>query len=212
MKISIARLTSIGFTVLVSSIVVAVGCEKTDYQPLYTKEKLKELDEKIQQLESEVAELKKKNSAATNLSPSTTVPSEPQLQFPSTERAESISDSASPVAATPESEAELRQLFEQSDGFFTLNDAGLVKELDLTDARLTSAELDRIVEFSQLEKLVLNGSKTDAATYSMISQLANLQRLEIERSTPTVADLEKLKGLKNLKYLQLFRATFRMMK
>ncbi len=211
-----------GLLILMLFVVIA-GCETTDYEPLLMKKKLQEMEAEIDVLKDEITKLKSRSVVSIESDDSAMLQTEKNQSNNSTEDSNSASSSVavSSVAAentskettesknklTAAEEQPIREELENADAYFDTNEAGFTTEVDLAECRSGNEFLKKIIDFSEVSNVSLDGTRCDSDTFELLGQFPNLQSLSIPRSAPTEDDLEHLKGLKKLKFLQLQLAT-----
>ncbi|MFT7633996.1 MAG: Leucine-rich repeat (LRR) protein [Mariniblastus sp.] len=183
---------------------VTLGCE-TDYEPLLMKKKIKDLEEEVVELENTIEFLKINASqpSSANSVVGSVAPIEPPVPSFEPQPASVPAETATVLSA----EQAIMDELEDTEAFFLVGADGFATEADLAECRNGNEILAKLVDFSRLTNVALDGTTIDSATFSMLSKMAGLKTLSIERSTPTADDFEKLKGLKNLTFLQLHKST-----
>jgi hypothetical protein len=176
----------------------------TDYEPLVVKQKLKELETKIAQLEAKIEILEQGSTRANGndleqvgtAKKMSTLTDRPELKNSSPDRLRIDP----PAKATPTDEPsvaafepklprdQLIASIEQKGAFVVRNSSGAPIEVDLTDASLTPEEFSELAGLKELEKLVLAGANTPPSIYETLFHLKQLKHLEFERATPTRED------------------------
>lgn len=179
------------------------GCMTRDYEPLVVKEKLKELESKIDQLEKKVELIHQGSTGSPEAAGRAAAQVSPQAELTPTIQP---SSSAPLPLSKPLDPQLVVSSIEKKGAFVVRNATGEAIEVDLTDANLSEQEFEDLAGLMHLEKLILNGAKTPPSIFDALIQLKKLKHLEFERSAPTKDQLGKLKSLPNLTFLQLFRA------
>jgi Leucine-rich repeat (LRR) protein len=184
---------------------IASGCETTDYEPVIFKKKLRELEEqtagdsaelrqKIEQLEREIAELKK---TVTSSAPPNGADSSSQ----------SATSARSPSTLSVEAESKIIDELKAAGAIVEIDDVtNRLVGVNFQDAQYDNDVLRKLIAVDSLTRLIINGAKTDAESFAIIGDMVNLEYLEAEQSPATVQALSELAGLKKLSFIQLFRS------
>lgn len=178
---------------VVTGLVLFIGCETTNYDNLLSAHK----DRKSKIEASPV------DAGEPDGTPAIDIIETPQ-PIRVGEPLESIGE---PTGLSLAEENKLVGELERLDVYFVFDGDGYVTEVDLKECRSSNEALAKVVDFSRLSRVLLEGGRTDSATYDHLAKIRQLAYLDLERSSPSASDFEKLKGLPKLTFLQLFKAT-----
>ena len=183
-------------------VLILVGCETTDYEPLEVKQLLRDTLDEMDELKEEVDDLKKQLAMLSSNSHS---PAELQSEesastdsddsgSESTEKEPDgdASNSAEPEVS-PEVEQGVRSELENSDVYFELDDQGYVIEADLIECVDPDA-VGKLTTFPRLSKVFLDGNSVTPETFDTLAELKNLSHLEMERCVLSGESVGKLAG------------------
>ena len=210
-----SRLFVIGF---VAGMVLFGGCDTTDYSGL---EQAEQQARRIAELEQENKDLKKQlalsdvgtlatNDTATSVENSTPTEDSGPSNNGSSESGRPTakeSTNAEPTGLSLADEKSIVAELESADAYFSFDDGGRAIEADFKECRDVNPLLNKVVEFPNLTKVLLDGNRIDSETFKLLAKVNALEYLDLERSTPTADDFRRLQSLPNLSFLQLFKAT-----
>lgn len=175
-----------------------LGCETSDYEPLRMQKQLHEKELENKMLRDKLAKVDRSDETTREDSPSRPVDAGTTDLTPAV--------AVEPKMSVAEEQAIVAEL-ETKEVYFEVDDDGFVIEADLKECRESNEALARVVEFSRLNKVLLEGTRTDDETYELLSSVTGLAHLDLERSKPSADNFAKLKDLPKLKFIQLFKAT-----
>lgn len=195
----------IGF---VAGMMLFGGCDTKDYSKLELELKVHNLETENQRLKEELgrpAALKEDSKPADESTPAKTADLKP-MNDPGKLEA-SVAKQTQPVAISLAEEKSLVAELENMDVYFDFDEQGFAFEADFKECREVNPLLEKVVSFSKLRRVLLDGNRVDAGSFSILGKIRGLEYLDLERSSPSAQDFENLKSLPKLSFLQLFKAT-----
>ncbi len=97
--------------------------------------------------------------------------------------------------------------FEKAGGVVTKDDQANVVGVNLAQAEVTDADLEKLTNFPHLARLDLWGANVTDRGMDSVAKLAELKNLSLENTEITAAGLEKLKPLRQLRVINLRRCS-----